>query len=232
MLRESRIGGRLTTGMPCELLDRRVGREQLGVGGDDREVHVRAAHGAHQVEHLARRLGARGHRRPSRPRACRSAAAGRRGARAPRGRARSRRSRSPAGRTRDAPRACAGRRGPPRPAPTISARRGAQHVRQHPGAHARAPERDQHQRERRGTSPPRAASRSHQSSIFLTPCPATSRHERAGQQRVEEVGDLVEAARRDRARLALVEPVGGEHRRPQQPSSATASATSTPRRAR
>ena len=49
---------------------------------------------------------------------------------------------------------------------------------------------------------------------LLEPLADDQQHQRTRQQRVEEVGHLVEAGRRDRARLALVEPVGREDREP------------------
>ncbi len=143
------------------------------------------------------RLGARRTRaRPSRSRACRPAAAGRRSRRA-------RRCRGSSSTKPTSSQAVLGVRvelaldagGPSAPAPTISVAPRAHHVREHPRAHARRAARARARARGRGTSAPRAASRSKTSKPFFEALADHEQRERAGEQRVEEVGDLVEAAR-------------------------------------
>ena len=195
-----------------DVLDRRVGREQLVEVRHDRQVHVGPAHLAHELERLlVRRLGEGEHDPVDVVPVDELGEVGgaRRGRRRP---ARRRRSRPAPARTRGASRSCAraGGRSRRRRRSACGAGRitfGNSHVRTTPrsvGTSTIARPRKMNASTRRVDEDVEA---------LLQALADHEQRQRAGEQRVEERRHLVEALARDRPRLALVEPVDAEDRR-------------------
>ena len=208
-----------------DVLDRRVRREQLEVGRHDRQVDVGPAHRAQQRERLVVRARRSRRSRPSRSRARRRArvsSAMRPSRRSPSARSSTKptSSRPYSGwasilrRTQLADRTGADDDRPAR----------AHHGGQQPGAQRAAERGDQHQRDAQEHQRLERRVDRQLEGLLERPGPITSSTSEPASRRVEQLADLVEAGRRDRAGLALVEPVRGEH---DDPGRATPAATAT-----